>query len=180
MTRTTQAAYTSATLVSTCGDIQTRTSDPHLHSLVGTDICRCDTNLATLDCQTYGSHRPDDDLPLWMMVELNPDALDRRPQTVAYRLADGTQETYTFAFLAHLDDGRRLAIAVEDEAFATLNNREAFFQAIAPFIPKDFADGIALFTQRRPHHCKEITQPFFADPLPSAMQVAQPRNGEGA
>lgn len=75
--------------------------------------------------------------------------LDDQPPAVAIVLPNGAPSHHTFDFRAHLVDGRRIAIAVKDEARAAKHDLEGFLRHIAPQIPRDFADGLALMTERR-------------------------------
>lgn len=75
--------------------------------------------------------------------------LEDQPPAVAIVLPDGTPSHHTFDFRVHLVDGRRIAIAVKDEERAAKYDLEGFLRHIAPQIPRDFADGLALMTERR-------------------------------
>ena len=97
------------------------------------------------------------DIALLLSIELDLIRLDDHPQTVVFTNPDGTPGSYTFAFVAHLSDGRRLAIAVEEEPRGSSDARVAYFQSIKSLIPKSFADGIALFTERRTPSARHVS-----------------------
>lgn len=75
--------------------------------------------------------------------------LEDQPPAVAIVHPDGRLGHHTFDFLVHLKDGRRLAVAVKDEARASKHDLDGFLRHIAPQIPKDFADGVVLVTEQR-------------------------------
>lgn len=103
---------------------------------------------ATSKCSSFDEDDLLGEVFLWIYLHLSPKWLDNSPRTVRFIDHNGVPGFYTFALTAHLRDGRRLAIAVEDERFASPESREAYFQSIRHLIPKWFADGIAVFTQR--------------------------------
>ena len=118
------------------------------HSVQGMDDIRLDGGAARSQCLPDNGERQFTDIALWLHVTLDCIHLDDHPQTVTFIHPDGTPGSYTFDFVAHLRDGRRLAIAVEEEALGSSDNREMYFKSIEPLIPQSFADGTALFTER--------------------------------
>lgn len=74
--------------------------------------------------------------------------LDDQPPSVRYVDCDGEPKRHTFDFLAHFADGRRIFIAVKDEAHAAKHDIAGFLAHIAPQIPQSRADGVMLYTER--------------------------------
>lgn len=118
------------------------------HSVKVMDNIRHDGGAARSQWPPDNGERQFTDIALWLHVTLDCIHLDDRPQTVTFIHPDGTPGSYTFDFVAHLRDGRRLAIAVEEEALGSSDDRAMYFQSIKPLIPQSFADGTALFTER--------------------------------
>ncbi len=85
---------------------------------------------------------------LWLLAQPDLVRLDDQPPAVRIVHPDGQPGWHTFDFRAHFDDGRRILISVKDEAHATKNDVAGFLQHIAPQIPKSFADGVMLYTER--------------------------------
>ncbi|WFS09712.1 hypothetical protein [Methylobacterium sp. 391_Methyba4] len=85
---------------------------------------------------------------LWMLTYPGLVRLDDQPPAVPIVHPDGRPGWHTFDFRAHFDDGRRIGISVKDEAHAIKNDVAGFLQHIAPQIPKSFADGVMLYTER--------------------------------
>ena len=118
------------------------------HIVQGRDDIGRDGGAARSQWLPDNGERQFTDVALWLHITLDCIHLDDRPQTVTFIYPDGTPGSYTFDFVAHLRDGRRLTIAVEEEALGSSDDRAMYFQSIKPLIPQSFADGTALFTER--------------------------------
>lgn len=98
-------------------------------------------------CLTLESHI-EKDIALVSLARYDLVRLDDQPKAVSIVHPDGRPGQHTFDFLAHFDDGRRVLIAVKDEAHAIKHDVAGFLRHIAPQIPTHIADGVVLYTER--------------------------------
>ncbi|MCF6433798.1 Tn7 transposase TnsA N-terminal domain-containing protein [Leisingera sp. MMG026] len=73
------------------------------------------------------------------------DVWDQPPQ-ITYRNQDGKLKPHTFDFLATLDDGKRIAIAVKPDRLVERNGFDREFTLIKAQTAKQFADDLLLVT----------------------------------
>lgn len=80
----------------------------------------------------------------------HPQVVDLReqPRAVAWRDAAGHSRLHTFDFVATLDDGCKLAIPVKPAAIADRKRFADQLGLIAAQLPRGFADGVLLVTDR--------------------------------
>lgn len=80
----------------------------------------------------------------------NPDVIDIRdqPPAIEYKDKNGERRRHIFDFLVTFGDSRKLAIAVKPYAKAHSKNFAETLGAIAGQLPRDFADAVALVTER--------------------------------
>lgn len=74
--------------------------------------------------------------------------LQEQPPAVTWRDAAGHSRLHTFDFLATLDNGRKLAIPVKPAAIAARKRFADQLALIAAQLPRGFADGVLLVTDR--------------------------------
>lgn len=87
-------------------------------------------------------------LELYLHVELDIVRLDDGPFDFVFVRDDGSIGRYTFPFRAHMPCGKRLAIAVDDEAYAHAHDLNAYLQDLRQRMPPAVADEIYLLTER--------------------------------
>ena len=75
--------------------------------------------------------------------------LEDGPFDVVFTRDDGSVGLYSFAFRGRTRCGKRLAIAVDDEAYARKHDLEAYLLNVQKRLPPDFADEIRLLTERK-------------------------------
>lgn len=74
--------------------------------------------------------------------------VDEQPAAVAFLDPEGRPGQITFDFRVTLTDGRRVLVAVKDEAHAVKHDVAGFLRHVAPQISPEIADGVMLITER--------------------------------
>ena len=77
--------------------------------------------------------------------------LHDQPTPVGFIDVDGRQRTHRFDYLAEYRDGRKIGLAVKPHERAEKLNFRETLQAIRRDLPKAFADGVCLVTERNRH-----------------------------
>jgi hypothetical protein len=72
-----------------------------------------------------------------------------QPLAVTYADEDGKIRRHTFDYLAHLKDGRRIAIAVKPRQLAEQRNLKDELRRIASQTPRSFADAVVLVSENK-------------------------------
>ena len=83
----------------------------------------------------------------------DPDVIELReqPPAVAYVDQQGVKRTHTFDMVVTRRDGSRIAVAVKPSCRAERSGLRATLALIAAQMPRHFADGVQLLTERQLH-----------------------------
>jgi hypothetical protein len=107
------------------------------------------TQIATVDHRTIAINSAiRSSLILYLYIQLELIRLEDGPFLTIHLRDDRTVGCYAFAFRGHTSDGRRLAIAVDDEAYASEHDLPSYLQELQRRLPAEVADEIVLLTER--------------------------------
>ncbi len=109
----------------------------------------CTQQIATVDHRMLAlAPEVRSDIELYIYSELDIVKLEYGSFDVIFSRYDGSVGRYSFAFRAHTTCGKRLVIAVDDEAYAKKHNLGEYLKILQRLMSPAVADEIYLLTER--------------------------------